>query len=409
MRPSGARVRSLTPNRLAITLMVLLAALVLFGGCVRGRNTSTQGWSGVVTDGTSAFVGTKDGRIVQITLVEVDGRVIAQPGATFDPPEVDQNISQTFYGTPMLSNDRLYAGGYNGVVYSMRATPGRGGGGVLQDVAEFDIEGNPLAKSVAGSAVPVDDVIVVAVSEDAAKGRLLVLDAERLDQNLSAPQVERCRYPQGDPIGQLWTTPTVADGIAYFGDLSHRLHAVSIANCALVWNTPAELGGAIVAPPLVLGGKLYLGAFDRWFYEVDRATGAVTRLFEADGWFWARAATDGARVYAPSLDGTLYAYSVREKQVVWKYDQEGDPEPILSAPVVVDDKVVMASDSGIVTLLSSGGDRLDSFGKAGDDIRAPLSARDGVVYVHSLDEIVTALRIRGTRFSPEWSIDVSGE
>ena len=408
MRLSGARARSLAPNRPAIMLMVLLAALVLFGGCARSRNAATQSWSGVVTDGTSAFVGTRDGRVVQIELIVVEDRVIAQTGATFGPPETEGNSSPAFYGTPTLSDGRLYAGGYHGVVYAMRGTPGDAGGRVLDGLGEFDIEGNPLAQSIAGSVVPVDDVVVFAGSEDAEKGRLWVLDADLLGQNFSALQVERCRYPREDqdPIGQLWTTPTVSDGIAYFGDLDHRLHAVSVETCETVW-APVELGGAIVAPPLILGGNLYVGAFDRGFYEVDLASGAFSELFTAGGWFWAGAATDGVRVYAPSLDGVLYAYNVRDKQLVWTYDQEGEPEPILSAPVVVDDKIVMASDSGIVTLLTSGGARLDSV-KAGDDIRAPLSARDGIVYIHSLDEKVTALRVRGTRFTPEWSADVSG-
>ena len=193
----------------------------------------------------------------------------------------------------------------------------------------------------------------------------------------------------------------MVDGVAYFGDLSHRVHAVSIADCRLVWSV--ELGGAVVAPPVVVGGKLYVGAFDRVFYEIDRATGVFSELFTAGGWFWAGAATDGRRVYAPSLDGTLYAYDTRDR-TVWTYE-EADPQPILSAPVVVGDKIVMASDSGAVTLLSAGGVRLDSFVNPGDQVRAPLTVRDDIVYVHSLGEVVTALRVVGTRLEREWSLD----
>ena len=68
----------------------------------------------------------------------------------------------------------------------------------------------------------------------------------------------------------------------------------------------------------------------------------------------------------------------------------------------------MASDSGTVTLLSAGGTRLDSFVKPGDEVRAPLTVRDDIVYVHSLDEIVTALRVAGSGFVREWDFDVSG-
>ena len=394
---------------MAIASMVVLAAVVLLGGCgARNRGSATQSWSGVALEGDSAFVGTADGRVVQIKLRDQGGETIAQLGATFGPPDVERGATDpAFYGTPAVDGGRLYVGSYHGVAYSMRAAPRADGGGVLEGVREFPIDGNPLAEGIAGSVVPAGDLLVVAASEDAEAGRLYVLEASRLNDGVSPTQVERCRYPATEPIGQLWTTPTVVDGVAYFGDLSHRVYAVSIADCRLVWNAPAELGGAIVAPPLVLGGKLYLGAFDRWFYEVDRATGAVSKLFEAGGWFWARAATDGVRVYAPSLDGMLYAYSVRNKQVVWTDDQEGQPEPILSAPVVVGDKVVMASDSGTVTLLSAAGSRLDSRLVKGQ-VRAPLTVRDDVVYIHSLDEVVTALRVAGTSFVGEWVFDVSG-
>lgn len=387
---------------MAIASMVVLAALVVLVGCrARDRGSATQSWSGVAVVDGSAFVGTKSGRIVQIRLVEAGGETIAQRGETFGPPEVEQSVTgPAFYGTPIVEGGRLYAGSYQGVAYSMRAE----GAGVLGDVREFPIDGNPLAEGIAGSVVPADGALVIAASEDAGAGRLYVLEASRLDDGLPAPQVERCRYPATESIGQLWTTPTVVDGVAYFGDLSHRVYAVSIADCRLVWSAPAELGGAVVAPPVVVGGNLYVGAFDRVFYEVDRGTGAVRELFTAEGWFWAGAATDGRRVYAPSLDGTLYAYDTRDRTVIWTY-QEGDPAPILSAPVVVGDKVVMASDSGAVTLLSSTGDRLDSFGNPGDQVRAPLAVRDDVVYVHSLDEVVTALRVAGTRLEREWIID----
>ena len=404
MGRSGWRLGTRHRNRLVIASMVLIAALVVFGGCARNRNASTQSWSGVAIEEDSAFVGTKDGRVVQIRLLDVGGETVAQLGETFGPPEVDQaSIAPAFYGTPTLLDGRLYAGSYHGVAYSMRAIAGGDGIGVLGNVREFAVDGNPLAQGIAGSVVPAGGAIVIAASEDAEAGRLYVLEADGL--------VERCRYPEVEPIGQLWTTPTVVDGVAYFGDLSHRVHAVSIADCQLVWNAPAELGGAIVAPPLVLGNKLYLGAFDRWFYAVDRSTGAVEELFTADGWFWARAATDGRRIYAPSLDGVLYAYDVRNRSVAWMYDQEGNPEPILSAPAMIGDmigdNVVMASDSGTVTLLSAEGIRLDSQLVRGGEVRAPITVRDDLVYVHSLDGVVTALRVAGTALVQEWTLDVS--
>ena len=53
------------------------------------------------------------------------------------------------------------------------------------------------------------------------------------------------------------------------------------------------------------------------------------------------------------------------------------------------------------------GSRLDTKLVKGGEVRAPLTVRDDVVYVHSLGEIITALRVDGTRLVPVWEVDVS--
>ena len=359
----------------ALVLLVAIVLATLLAGCAQSRNAATQSWSGVAIAGDSAYVGTREGRLIKLSLDAGLARI-----APYQVPQPDREEGfPALYGTPVVDGGRIYAGTYNGVVLSLDAES-------FGDARTFEIPGNDLAKGIAGSVVPHNGSLVVAAAEDAGEGRLYVLEAASL--------IEECRYPARNepPVGQLWTTPVIENGIAYFGDLSKRVHAVSIADCRPVWNQPAELDGAIVAPPVLAGGYLYLGAFDRAFYRVSLATGVSEKLFdEALGWFWGAAVTDGTMLYIPNMDGNIYAYDSASGRVAWSYPGDGEGEPVLASPVLSEGELVYASDSGIMVVLDarSGSRQWDR--RVGNDVRAPLSAEGRVVFLHSLDETVTAI------------------
>ena len=373
-------------------VLVLLTAIVLavlLAGCAQSRNAATQSWSGVAVAGDSVYVGTREGHLIQLSLDAGLARI-----APYQVPQPDQEQGfPALYGTPVIEGGRIYAGTYNGIVLSLDAAS-------FGDARIFEIPGNDLAKGIAGSVVPHNDSLVVAAAEDAGAGRLYVLEASSL--------VEKCRYPARNepPVGQLWTTPVIRDGIAYFGDLSKQVHAVSIADCRPVWDRPAELDGAIVAPPVLTGGYLYLGAFDRAFYRVNLATGAPERLFdEAEGWFWGAAVTDGSVLYIPNMDGNIYAYESASGRVLWAYPGNDEGEPVLASPVLSNGELVYASDSGIMVVLDarSGSRKWDR--RVGNDVRAPLTAEGRIVFLHSLDETVTAVDLDTKQLAWERSLE----
>ena len=373
----------------ALVLLTAIVLAVLLAGCAQSRNAATQSWSGVAVAGDSVYVGTREGHLSQLSLDAGLARI-----APYQVPQPDQEQGfPALYGTPVIEGGRIYAGTYNGIVLSLDAAS-------FGDARIFEIPGNDLAKGIAGSVVPHNDSLVVAAAEDAGAGRLYVLEASSL--------VEKCRYPARNepPVGQLWTTPVIRDGIAYFGDLSKQVHAVSIADCRPVWDRPAELGGAIVAPPVLTGGYLYLGAFDRAFYRVNLATGAPERLFdEAEGWFWGAAVTDGSVLYIPNMDGNIYAYDSASGRVLWAYPGNDEGEPVLASPVLSNGELVYASDSGIMVVLDarSGSRKWDR--RVGNDVRAPLTAEGRIVFLHSLDETVTAVDLDTKQLAWERSLE----
>ncbi len=377
-------------TRLSPALVLLTAILlaVMLAGCAQSRNAATQSWSGVAVEGDSTYVGTREGRLIKLSL----DAGLAQIGP-FQVPQPDQEQGfPALYGTPIVDGGRVYAGTYNGVVLSLNAEN-------LGDPRTFEIPGNDLAKGIAGSVVPHNGSLVVAAAEDAGAGRLYVLEADSL--------IESCRYPaRNEPaVGQLWTTPVIHQGIAYFGDLSKQVHAVSVADCRLVWDRPAELDGAIVAPPVLAGSHLYLGAFDRAFYRVEMATGATDKLFEANGWFWGAAVTDGTVLYIPNMDGNVYAYDSVSGRVLWSYPGDDEGEPVLASPVLSNGELVSASDSGVMVVLDTRNGNRQWDRRVGNEVRAPLTVDGRTVFLHSLDETITAIDLDTKQLAWERSLD----
>jgi outer membrane protein assembly factor BamB len=391
-------------RHLGMVLLLSLVASVLLSGCAGRQGIgASQSWSGIVAQpGTdTVFAATRDGRIIELLLITTSrGGIQPRQGEIFDARELDeggdkQRVGVAFYGTPAINDGRLYIGSYQGFVYSLNVSET---GDMLGDLGSFEIDGNNLAKGISGDVIYADGAIIVAAAEDTHLGRLYVLEADELSANRREESIERCRYPFGaeEGVGRVWSSPLVVDGIAYFGDLNHFVHAVSIETCELVWDAPAELGGSVVA------------AFDGVMYAIDMATGSKQELFTADSWFWASPVTDGNRIYAPNLDGVVYAYDVDRGEVMWTYDQEGSRDEILAKPAVVGGNILIGSDGGDVTLLDSDGFRITDFALADDKVRAPLMVNGDFVYVRSLKEVVTAFVVTDDGIDKDWEYQLEG-
>ncbi|MDA0797091.1 MAG: PQQ-binding-like beta-propeller repeat protein [Chloroflexi bacterium] len=402
-------------RQLSMVVLLSLVAAVILAGCAGQRNIgASESWSGIVAqpETETVFVATRDGRVIELLLIPTSrGGIQPREGHVFDAQEREeggdkQRVGVAFYGTPTIADGRLFVGSYQGFVYSLNVSED---GDVLGDVGSFEIDGNKLAKGISGDVIYADGALVVAAAEDTHLGRLYVLEAEELSAGRQN-RIERCRYPLGEEVGvgRVWSSPLVVDGVAYFGDLDHFVHAVSIETCELVWSAPVELGASVVAAPVAIDGTLYVGAFDGIMYAIDMASGDKQEVFTADSWFWATPATDGNRIYAPNLDGVLYAYDTDTDSVAWTYDQEGSRDEILARPAVVDGNIMVGSDGGDVTLLDRDGIRIDDYALADDKVRAPLMVSGNTVYVRSLEEMITAFVVDGGIIEKDWEYKVEG-
>lgn len=316
---------------------------------------------------------------------------------------------RAIYGSPALSGDTLYVSGYDGLLYvfdvGKSKDPLAWNDPVLRDSQEVkDLLETEPEHIVSGPVVADEDCsetsernvpcqIVMVGSDD---GNVYTFEVT-FDDEFDATIRELRRFPTGDKV---WSTPVVANGVAYFGSLDHKVYAIRVDDGTLQWEFKTD--GGVVASPLVIDGRVYVGSFDRNFYAIDAVSGdEVWRFTEASNWYWGAAVAGGGAILAPSLDGILYALEPRTGSLRWIVSAA---ERIVGAPALVSEMVAVASDDGRVLLASLEDGDVRGFCTIEDKIRTPLTAEDGVVYLGARDNTIRALSVsRSGDLDEEWT------
>jgi outer membrane protein assembly factor BamB len=74
-------------------------------------------------------------------------------------------------------------------------------------------------------------------------------------------------WQQASSHAGLNSTPTLADGVVYYGNgFGKQLFAHDASNGTPLWNSGTTIGGAIVAAPTVVNGTVYAGSWDHKLY-----------------------------------------------------------------------------------------------------------------------------------------------
>ncbi len=302
------------PFVLLITIWALLAA----SGCTAGSLFSTTVWAApVLLDAETVVVGTQTGHIVV-------GNIVT--GAELGRCETGEgrNGVRAVYGTPLLHNGRIIAGGFDGIVYAIEPAS-------LLPGAEVSCTPFFEADSaiVGGPALTPDDMLLIGTEG----GTLYALD----------PSTASTRWTFTSD-GEIWGTPIIGDGLAYVGTLRGILHAVRLGDGGGTEAWRHEAGAGIGGMTLSDDGTLYVGSFDRNMYALDAVTGRPkwSSPFTADNWFWAAPLIIGDRLVAPSLDHSLYILDTATGVPV------ADPlvtgGAIRSEPALVGNRVVLANE-----------------------------------------------------------------
>jgi len=348
----GTQGRILHPRNGLLVSFFLLSLLTLVA-CARIGNPN--GWSGAAIVDNTIYIGTSEGELRAIDRIS---------GDTIWRFELQgEERQRAIYGTPAVTEDTVYVGGYDGVLYALSL--------------DGDLKWQePLGDSIVGSPVVEGDFLLVGSSDH----YLYAFDANEEAEGI-------WKFETGDKV---WSTPAVANDVVYFGSLDHNVYAVSLRDGEKQWEF--ETGGAVAASPVIARGRVFVGAFDGVFYAIDTDTGKEAwRFEEASNWFWGRAVVHGDLIYVPSLDGNLYALELDTGDMRWKIETDG---PIVGSPVIIfDELLAIPSSDGKIRIVRLNGTPLDAC-NIDEAIRTPLVAQDDFIYFGATDKSVRALQIK---------------
>ena len=143
--------------------------------------------------------------------------------------------------------------------------------------------------------------------------------------------------------GSVASSPSVVDGIVYFGSEDHNMYAVGAYSGNLIWSFTTK--DAQVSSPAIVNGRLYTGGDDGYVYCLDAYSGALIWQTFVNGdlpytygsiVLKSSPVVSGGIVYVGSLDGNLYALDANNGNIIWKYQTLGQ---IQSSPAVSDGAV----------------------------------------------------------------------
>ena len=333
------------PRRKLVWLVLLSLTTLTLAVCVPGKVLSVgSGWSAVIAAENTVYVGTIEGEILAL-----DASAQGKRLWTFPTEEAD--LIGGVYGTPQISGELLYVGGYNGKLYALRRESG-----------QLEWQKGTQGRIIGGPAIAADMVLV-----GSSDGKLYAFSA--LDGRLE------WSFPSDGKVGEIWSTPAIHDGKVIFGSMDHSVYAISLEDGKELWRF--ETGGAVPGGPLIVGDVVVVGSFDRTLYALDVASGVKLWTFDARNWFWAGPVQDGTHIYAADMGGNVYSFTPRgEKR--WSVNTGS---PIVSQPLVLGDTVVVASEGGRLYFLSArGGTERDIPYNIGSSVRAPLTGEGAVVF-----------------------------
>ncbi len=392
-----------------VILLSIVTVLLVSTGCT-GVQRDPIGFSGVNSHEGILYIGTTDGRIVA---VNPESRVAREEFPSSDGeweymPIVpstgwscgSSSAPVSIYGTPVVTDGLACIGIYNGKVLMMNpSTRNRNLPFPQQREEEWSYpRSDELIAPIVGSPVVLGDTVYICSSDS----MVYALDRRYGDE-----------LWKSEPLGdKLWVTPIIRDNVLYVSTFDGHIYSLSTTDGNLLpWSFKSETG--FVSSPAIYEDIIIVGSFDRKLYAVRIGEDTPLWKFQAENWFWGTALVDEGIVYAGCLDGKVYALDVLTGDKIWEFNAGN---PVVSAPIMADDLLVVASETGDIFLL----DKLTGRGRSvmglegSDDdivsttgaiIRSSICYSEGVVYVHTQNDVLFAIDIEQEDISWIYSLE----
>ncbi|NOT61810.1 MAG: PQQ-binding-like beta-propeller repeat protein [Acidobacteria bacterium] len=266
---------------------------------------------------------------------------------------------------------------------------------------------------IESSAAILDATVYIGAGLPNAKGAMLAL-------GLWDGKV-KWRYASDDPIGD--SSPTVANGLVFAGDLGGVFHAVNAANGQGVWKYKTD--GEIKCSPIVVGDKVLIGSYDGTLYCFEARTGKTAWRVKTDNYVHgtpclingiayfagcdeifhgirvsdgkevvrlpgigntgASVAAVGEQVFFGNFSNEVLSYNLATRRRVWRYLHPQRQFPFYSSAAVLDGKVILGGRDKVVHCLNAAtGKELWSF-RTQARVESSPAVASGRVYVGSND------------------------
>jgi len=150
--------------------------------------------------------------------------------------------------------------------------------------------------------------------------------------------------------GAVVSSPSIVNGVAYFGSQDHNIYAVNAETGDKIWSFKTTY--TVESSVAVVDGKVVTGGEDGYVYCLDAKNGKLLWKTFVDG---KQPVTYGAAVmlksspaiangivYVGSLDGNLYAINFANGEVMWQYQTGGW---IKGSPTISDGAVYVTSET----------------------------------------------------------------
>ena len=304
---------------------------------------------------------------------------------------------------PAFGENRIYISGLDGYLYAMDTNFS-----ALSPGGQVGDQGLTLSwREAVGDQVEPEQLIAGPALFNDPENPIVVVGSE--DGNLYAYDA----VEGGDPLwsfqtgGKIWSTPVIRHGIVYFGSHDKNVYALNVGDGKLKWDRPFATGGAVAGRPLLFQDLLVVGSFDRKLYGLDATTGVKRWEVSGDNWFWAGAVADERTIFAPSMDGNIYAID-SDGRTLWKCNLGSS---IVSRPALTSGVLLVAAKSGRgISLLDTDPNSLDTNPKedcrkrlldyefiGDDEIKAPLFVTGNTLYVGTQGSTVVRLDLSPSR------------
>jgi outer membrane protein assembly factor BamB len=134
--------------------------------------------------------------------------------------------------------------------------------------------------------------------------------------------------------GRFYSTPAVAFGRVYSGNLDHRVYSFEASNGDIAWSHSTGsyvYSGPAVADTPQTPPSIYIGSVDGNLYALDARTGATRWSRYLGGQILGSPSAVGNIVYAGTYVGTTtYGLSMRNGHQVFKFSTGGANSPVIS-------------------------------------------------------------------------------